>query len=346
MRLRWITILILLFLLEGCSKSKKTIDVLCYTSIPLEIMTEIKKDFENRYPTITLNVNKDLIELKEPEYINLRVFREGSGHVIARISAEQTTGQGIKADLLWIAEPSYYYQLKDQGYLDTYKSIWDKDIPAMFRDKDYCFWGARIICMVIAYNTENVKEPPQNWIDLIDPKWKGQIVIANPDYSGASLITIGALAQKFGWEYFEQLRANNVAVVKGNNVVGAKLATGEFNIGISIHNIIFDMKNTGSNLDYLYPKDGSIMITSPIAIFKDTQKKELSELFLNYILSPEGQKILVDKGNFIPVRKDVPFPPNTPTWDELMETAIDLEWIKDTAYVDEVKNKFEKIVLK
>jgi len=327
----------------GCRKKEKEDELLCYTSIPLEIMTEIKKDFEGKYPEIGLVIEK-ISEDENAVGVNLKVYRKGTGHVVAKLAAEQEAG-GIKADILWVAEPSYYYQLKERNQLMLYESTEGTHIPAHFRDQEKMFWGARVFTMVIAYNTEKVDDPPQSWSDLLDPKWKDKMVIANPNYSGSSLIFVGSLVKKFGWEYFKKMHENNVAVVKGNTVVAAKVATGEFSVGVTIHNIVHDMKKTGSSIDMVYPNDGYAVIVSPIAILKNSNKKKLSKKFLDYILSKDGQRILAEKGNFIPVREDVLPPPDTPSLDQLLDNALDDSWLRDQEYITNLKGEFQKIMM-
>ncbi len=344
--LRFLILIVLISIISGCGKSKSSGHLLCYTSVPLGIMTEIKKDFEAKNPQIKINVEAATSEeTVETTDVYLKVYREGSGHVIAKLAAEQETGGGIKADLLWIAEPSYYYYLKDRNSLLNYESKWNAEIPAMFKDQDMAFWGARVFVMVIIYNSKNVDDPPKTWQDLTNPKWKGEIAIANPSYSGASLLFVGSLAKKYSWDYFRELRANDVAVVKGNSVVAAKVATGEFDVGVTIHNIALDMKKSGSAIEVVYPSDGAVMVTSPIAIFRDSDKTELAQIFMDYVLSADGQKILVEKGNFIPVRGDVDPPADTPTRDELLETAFDLSWLEDSDHVTAIKEQFQRVVL-
>lgn len=325
---------ILFLVMSGCTRDadeEKAI-VMCYTSIPLEIMTDIKTEFEQHHPPL------------EPVDIEVRIYREGSGNVIAKLAAEEITG-GIRADLLWIAEPSYYYELKNRGTLLPYTSKWDADIPDRFKDADRTFCGARLFTMAIVYNTEHVSEPPRTWQDLLDPKWSGEVVMANPLYSGASMIFTGAMVNAFGWDYFEKLQEQGLVVVRGNSSVATKVATGEFNVGITIHNMVLDLRNQGSPIDVVYPADGHVLISSPIAIFRNTERDASAKLFLDYMLSPEGQRLLVSEGGFIPVRDDVQPPADTPSFEDLTANAFDLSWLTDMDKVEAIKTQFRATVL-
>lgn len=62
--------------------------------------------------------------------------------------------------------------------------------------------------MIIAYNTAKVSaaDAPKTWKDLLDPKWQGKIAMPNPLLSGTAYVAAGALSDKYGWEYFENLK--------------------------------------------------------------------------------------------------------------------------------------------
>ena len=48
-----------------------------------------------------------------------------------------------------------------------------------------------------------------SWTDLLDPKWKGQIALPHPAFSGCGGVWALGLRKLYGWEYFEKLAKNN-----------------------------------------------------------------------------------------------------------------------------------------
>jgi iron(III) transport system substrate-binding protein len=51
---------------------------------------------------------------------------------------------------------------------------------------------------------------PTSFADLLNPKWQGQIVKGNPDYSGTIFTATFALSRNLGWSYFERLAQQKV----------------------------------------------------------------------------------------------------------------------------------------
>jgi iron(III) transport system substrate-binding protein len=308
--------LALVFLLATASQTSpaEKVSVLIYTSVPIEIMNEIEGAFEAAVPDI-----------------DLEVFRTGTGKLKAKIATECETGK-IVADLIWVADFAYYETLKEmtcggiEGQLLKYESPGAVGIPEELVDKDGYYYGARMINMIIAYNTNLVTDPPQRWKDLWDKRWKDQIVMANVLYSGALLNTMGALVMEYGLEYFRKLRENGAAVVRSNTGAAKAIAAGEFQVGITLDYIVRDLKADGSPIDLVYPQDGAVVIPSPVAIITTTAQPDAAKQFIDYALSEEGQRALVELGNFISVRPEVAPPPGAPTLEELLAQAMPIDW--------------------
>ncbi|HDG97322.1 MAG TPA: extracellular solute-binding protein [Desulfobacterales bacterium] len=300
--------------LWAVTASGERVSILLYTSVPIEIMTKIEETFEA--------VNPD---------IDLVVFRTGTGKLKAKIATECEVGK-IEADLIWVADFTYYETLKEMrcgtlvGQLLYYKPPAAAAIPAELYDKEGYYYGARIINMVIAYNTTLVQEPPRKWKDLLDEKWKDQIIMGNVLYSGALVDTMGALVMRYGLEYFEKLRENGAVVVRSNTGAAKAIAAGEYPVGITLDYIVRNLKAKGSPIDLVYPQDGPVVIPSPIAIVASTDQPEAAKRFVDYLLSKEGQETLVKLGNFVSVIPEVSPPPGAPALEELMEMAMPLDW--------------------
>ena len=251
-------------------------DLMVYTSI---------------YPDIIDNMCKPNVAKAFPD-MKVNWFQGGTEKVITKITGE-IKAKKIAADVLMVADPSYYLKLNEQGLLLPYKSKEDANVIS---DKaaDGSWYAVRVCNMIIAYNGNKLKpeEAPKNWTDLTDPKWKGKIAMPNPMLSGTAYVAVGALADKYGWEYFDKLKANGLRVEEGNSAIQNKLLTGEYAAAMILEENILKLANTKKEpLKVIYPTDGVINIPSPIAIFKDTKNPDGAKALVDWWLSKEGQQV-------------------------------------------------------
>jgi len=299
--------------------------LMVYTSCPIEIMTEIERVFEAAHPEI-----------------DVQVYRSGTGTITAKIAAEREAGK-ILADIVWVADYAYFEGLKGLDLLYPYESPEAKNLPEIFVDPDRCYYGARIFSMVIAYNTLLVDDPPRRWTDLLDPKWRGQLVTGNPQYSGSNVVATTALCLEYGLSYLKGLRENEIAVVRGNSQAAAEIAAGAYMVGFTLDNIARGMKAQGSPIGLVYPEDGAVFLPSPIAIVKTSEHIEAAKTFVDFVLSPAGQEALVEYGSYIPARPDVAPPPDTPTVDQIHVMDLPLSFLM--ANKDFYTDQFIKLLL-
>lgn len=313
----------------GCFQETNERKVLIYTSVPSAIMSEIEAAFEREYADIDVSV-----------------YRNGTEAIVSKINAEREAGT-THADIIWVADPSYPHRLKEEGLLHAFESKHKNVLSSYLYDADGCYYAGRIITTGIAYNTNLVppEEVPQTWNDLWDEKWRKNLILANPLYSGMAVLTVGTLAEKYSWDYFTELRNNGAAVVQSNNTVAKKVAMGEFPIGVTIDYIVTMMHDSGSPIDLKYPEDGVVTIPSPLAILKNSPNIKDAELFVEYILSKKGQELLVSSGAFTSVRLDVDPRPGTPTRDEILARSIPIDWSREDEMIEQVKRRFSAIML-
>ena len=199
--------------------------------------------------------------------------------------------------------------------------------------------------MIIAYNKDKVKNPPKSWQDLTDPKWKGKIAMPNPMLSGTAYVAVGALADKYGWEYFDKLKANGIRVEEGNSAIQNKLLTGEYAAAMILEENILKLKETKHEpLEVVYPSDGIICVPSPIAIFNTTKNPDGAKALVDWWLSKEGQQAVV-KGWMHSVRGDVEPPTGAPKLSTLLPNAVKVNWDKLATEDAKIKEAFRTRVM-
>ena len=265
--------------------------VMLYSSMQEDQLNAVKKAFEKKYPNIKLDY-----------------YFAGTGKVKTKIFTEAKSGQ-VAADVIWVGDPADYIGFKKDGnILQKYESPEAKSIDKAFIDPEGFYTGARMMNMGIAYNTTKVKkeEAPKTWNDLLDPKWKGQIVMTDPGTAGTTKYAVGALIanKDYGPSYFEKLKANGTELQSGTTATHNQIAAGAYKVGMCLDYVTNNLKAKGSTIEFVYLDKDIVSIFSPVAVVKGAKNDKNGKLLVDFILSKEGQEVLV-ANNLLSVRKDV-----------------------------------------
>jgi iron(III) transport system substrate-binding protein len=203
---------------------------------------------------------------------------------------------------------------------------------------------------VIIYNTNLVKkeDAPKSFKDLLDPKWDNKIAMADPKSSSSIYTLIWMITQKldpnvYGWSYFEQLQKLHVNYVASHGTIGELVAMGERAVGIQVMATAGTSLKKGDPIAIVYPEEGMPSEVNVAAIRKDTPNKEAAELFVNFLLSPEGQNLVASNLGWIPVRTDLAdynLADGTPL-SSITLVPRDVEWV--TGNKDDILDKFAQI---
>src|SRR5687767_10884343 len=224
-RIGAIAILVALAALVGCRSSEQSATaertVTIYVSTDRVFSEPVLREYEKR-TGVRVNAVYDTEETKSTGLAN-------------RLIAEQARPQ---ADVFWSNEPVRTLVLKSRGVLTPYRSPSAEGIPSALIGREGYWTGFSARIRVIAYNTKLVKpeEARRSIFDLADPKWRGQVAMADPRF-GSTSFHVAALYAMAGDEkmddFFRRLKANGVKVVDGNSVVRDLVARGDVKIGLT-----------------------------------------------------------------------------------------------------------------
>ena len=272
--------LALSFVLVGCTKKNAKPTIWIYTSIYKNVIPQIEEPLKKKFPNV-----------------DFQWFQSGSENVAARVNAELTTGR-TQADLLMTSDPFWYLELKEAGHLMPYQSTESKKISAAFQDPAHTFVTVRMPVIVMARNTEVVleKDAPQKWSDLNSEKWNKKVSMPSPLESGSSLLALTQLTAKYGWEYFEKLQKNGMLAAGGNSAVISRIETKERPVGIVLLENVLEAMERGVPIAPIYPKDGMVLVPSPVAITTKTAHPDLAKAIYDFLLTDEIQKVIVHNG--------------------------------------------------
>ncbi|MBI4011072.1 MAG: ABC transporter substrate-binding protein [Candidatus Rokubacteria bacterium] len=319
--MRVLALLALVLLLAGPAAAQGTLTL--YTSESLDKVNEMKTDFEKRQPGTTVNI-----------------YRSGTQVVIGKLQAEIQAG-AVQADLVWMADIDFFAQLGRKNLLLPYNPPEADRAPAKFRYEGGRYHEVRLIFNTVGFNTLRLKERPTSWKDLADARYKGKVGMASPFYSGAAFSTLGTLVPHpaFGWGFFRGLKDNAVVVEQSNGTVAQKLATGEFVVASVVDFFLRDMKAKGSPVDHVWPREGAILIPTPIGIVQGARNLPAAQAFLRYLYSADGQRLFAQQG-YVPVLPGIEGPKGMPP-EKLEILATDEAYI--AAHREELKAKYREL---
>lgn len=255
--------------------------VMLYSSLKDSQMAALREGFMKKHPNVAMDY-----------------YTAGTGNVMTKLATERQAG-GISADIIWVGDPTNYIDFKKQGLLMPYDSPAAAAIPNKFKDPDRMYMSARLIMLGFVYNTNLVKgdQIPRTWEDLLKPEFKDLIGMTDPTSSGTTLFTVAGLVQnpRYGWAYLEKLKKNGVKLESGSSGVVNKAAAGEYKVSIGVDYIARTVIAQGATVGFAYPERDIPIIESPIAIMKDTKNLEAAKLLYDYIISEEGQTVLLEE---------------------------------------------------
>jgi len=283
-----------------------------YTSESQDQVSEMMNQFEKEHPDI-----------------NVDVFRTGTEELIAKLEAEISSGE-IKADMVWFADIDYFNTLAEEDQLEEYDAPNAEELDEDFKYEDGKYYEVRQIFNVLAYNTTKVDDPITSWEDMLRDDLKGNIAVADPDYSGAAFLTLATLADNddIGIDYYKSLKDNEVKFEQGNGGLASKIASGEYHAVSIVDFMAVNAKNEGSPVEVVWPEEGAVMIPTPVGIIKDSEVTEASEQVMDYLLSEENQELFSEQG-YIPVNPNVESPENAPDVEDVDIMPFDPEYLQE-----------------
>jgi putative spermidine/putrescine transport system substrate-binding protein len=236
----------------------------------------------------------------------------GSGDEVEAIKANKDNKGPQAPDVIDVGF-SFGSSSKADGLIQPYKvATWDS-IPADAKDADGYWYGDYYGVMAFLVNTDVQPDVPQDWADLLDPKYKGQVALSgDPRTSNQAIQAVYAsgLANggtldnaQPGLDFFAKLNAagnlvplisNNGLVAKGETPVRL---TWDYNGLAAIDSFSGNPKST-----LVVPKSGRFAGVYVQAISAYAPHPNAAKLWMEFLYSDEGQLIWM-KGYCHPIRE-------------------------------------------
>jgi iron(III) transport system substrate-binding protein len=309
--------------------------------------------------TVTVYVSTDRV-FSEPV---LREYEKRSGVTVKAVyDTEETKSTGLanrliaekarpQADVFWSNEPVRTLVLKQRGVLAPYRSPSAEGIPPALIDPEGLWTGFSARMRVIAYNTAAVKpdQAPQSIFDLADPRWKGQVAMADPRF-GSTSFHVAALYVAAGDakmdDFFRRLKANGVRIVNGNSVVRDLVVRGEVEVGLTDTDDVNVALEQGAPIAMVLPdKDGLGVPVMPnmVSMMAGSPHTDEARKLIDYLLSHDvEQQLARSEAVQIPLHAGVQGPARIPAIDTF--TPMPVDYAKAAGRVEEVTARLARIL--
>ena len=273
--------------------AKKEGRLVLYTGMDTDEANLYAKEFTKQYPFI------------KPE-----IFRSSGEKVRTRFLVENRAN-AHNADIFQTSIVQVY-QLKNARLLSKYVSEESRVYPGGFKDAQGYWTAFYLIPYVIGYNTRLVaaKDAPTTYEDLLQPQWKGEIGLESDEYQWFYHL-LQIMGKEKGLDYMKRLAGQNLQMRTGHSLLADLVAAGEMKLAVVVYaNRVERMKNSGAPVDWVRFKGPTITVLNAISIPEKAPHPNGAKLFVDFVLSKDGQNLLRGLRR-IPARPDVlPDPPS------------------------------------
>ncbi len=304
--------------------AKREGKVVLYTSAPLSAAQKIADAFQGKYG------------------IAVELFRTGGVQVLRRFQMEQQSGHA-GADVLVTSDMSAAIDLKAKGSFVPFQPAGIDRVPGSIRDPDSHFVPQRVSVISTFGRIDMIAaaEMPKTWDDLLDPKFKGKLVMTNPSFTSVQLAVVATISRARGWEFYDKLDKNGVIVVQGNEQALNLVKVGERPIAAGADSqYATNARLAGHPIENFFPADGTFAIPSMTAVVKNSRHPNAAKLMAEYTLSLEAQKLWPQSGIYA-ARSDVDPPAGSPPIADIKVLPMDHAYIRQQSPA--VKKKFSEI---
>jgi iron(III) transport system substrate-binding protein len=266
-------------LAEELAKAKQEGRVVFYTSWGPSDADYVVKGFEKKYAPLKVESVRASSERTLTRLLSEHRANKFLGDVVA-IS-------GIQSGIL-----------KEKGSLDRYQSGEAVNFPSDWRDPDGFGMGLHQTIYVIGYNSRLVSADvaPKNYEDLLHPRWKGQLGWDTEEYYLFGAL-MNARGKEKGLEFWRRLAAQQVNFRKGYTLISELVSAGEFPVAVSLYqHRVDEYAEKGAPLQWAAPNPLVGGDPNKISLLKNAPRPNTAKLFIDFMLSAEGQKLLQDKG--------------------------------------------------
>jgi iron(III) transport system substrate-binding protein len=304
-------VLAAVLLVAACARDPRT-QLVIYSPHGRDLLTVIQRHFEALHPDVAV-----------------RWLDMGSQEVYDRLRSERANPQ---ADV-WFGGPATIFALgAADSLLEPSRPSWAEAIAPHARGPGDRYWAVYETPAVIVYAERAVpaREAPGDWDDLLDPRWKGRLLIRDPLASGTMRAVWGMIIERglkqtgdtaAGFQWLRRLDAQTKEYVLNGPLLDQKIVREEGLVTIWDLPDILLSRRDGLPLGYVFPKSGTPVIEDAIGVVRNARHPALAQAFVEWVGSVEAQLLAAREVYRLPARLDLPVD-SLPAWAREVQGAM------------------------
>lgn len=310
--------LLLALAVSGCARDTRT-PLVIYSPHGRDLLTLLGHRFETLHPDVAVH------------WLDM-----GSQEVYDRLRSERANPQ---ADVWFGGPAAIFARAVRDSLLEPFRPNWAERIDAHGRAPGDLYFAAYRTPAVIVYAEQAVtpSEAPQDWDDLLLPKWKGKLLIRDPLASGTMRAVWGMIIERglretgdtaAGFRWLRRLDAQTKEYALNGPLLDQKIVRQEGLVTIwDLPDILLNRRD-GLELGYRFPTSGTPVIEDAIAVVRNARHRALAQAFVDFVGSRDAELLAAREAYRLPARSDIPsdsLPPWARDVGRLMKTA-DVDW--------------------
>jgi iron(III) transport system substrate-binding protein len=293
-------------------------DLLLLAAGILSLLPACRRD--SRTPVVVYSPHgRDLLGLAERTYeaahpdVDVRWLDMGSQEVYDRIRSEKANPQ---ADVWFGGPATIFARGARDGLLEPYRPSWAAAIAPESRNAENLYFGLYRTPACLVYNSAAVPpgEAPREWDDLLDPRWRGKVLIRYPLASGTMRAFFGMIVERSlrktgspdeGFEWLRRLDAQTRDYEMNASVLVERIGRREGLVTIwDLPDVLLEMRRS-RDLAYVFPPSGTPVIDDAVGLVRHSRHLSAARGLIEWLGSAEAQRFAAEKAYRLPARTDL-----------------------------------------
>ncbi|WP_223069194.1 ABC transporter substrate-binding protein [Paenibacillus caui] len=266
--------------------------------------------------------------------ITVELVSAGSGELIKRIQSEK---ESPYADVMFGGAFELFNANAD--LFEKYVSPNDQYLLEGHRNTTGFMTSYVSDGSVLLVNTNLAGDIPINsYEDLLNPKLKGKIAIADPANSSSAFHQLtnmlkakgGDYTSDAGWNYVGELVKNlDGKIAAGSSKAHKSVADGEYIVALTYEDPAASYVRDGAPVKVVYPSEGTVFLDAVAGIVKGSKHEENAKKFIDFLISKEAQNALGTETTNRPLRTDAQLGSYMTPIDQIKVIQEDVNYVSD-----------------